>query len=104
MIIVMRAQRRNAKVPLRVGDVWVYIGPATEVTITGLEPRPTFQKPHSKAVTLGDGRTIAESTLRYAYQRKEEYLAYLPVVRSKCESAKRDGETAKVLQFTRRAV
>jgi hypothetical protein len=65
--------RRNAKVPLRIGDVWIYIGPATAVTIVRLAPRPTFQKPDSQAVTLDDGRTIAEATLRCAYQRLPEY-------------------------------
>ena len=90
--------------PLRVGDVWVYIGPATEFIIVGLAPRPTFQKPHAQAVTLNDGRTIAEATLRAAYQRKEEYLAYLPVLRSKWEAAKRElfGQSAEIIQLRRR--
>lgn len=68
-----RARRR--KVPLRIGDVWVLIGPKTEVTIVGLQPRPTPQKPDSQAVTLDDHRTIAEATLRCAYQRKPEHEA-----------------------------
>lgn len=64
---------RRVRVPLRVGDVWVLIGPRTEVVIRDLTPRPTAQKPDAHAVTLDDGRTLAESTLRYAYQRKAEH-------------------------------
>lgn len=70
-----RAVRRRA-VPLRVGDVWVQLGPATEVTIARLTPRPTVQRPRAHRVTLDDGRTIAESTLRGAYMRRQEYDAW----------------------------
>ena len=76
--------RRGARAPLRVGDVWVYVGPGTELTITGLAPRPTAQKPWSQAVTLSSGKTIAEATLRTAYMRQQEYLGvFMPQLREK---------------------
>lgn len=95
--------------PLRVGDVWIYIGPATAVRIVALAPRPTAQKPWSKAVTLDDGRTIAEATLRYAYMRKQEYLRWTRSVAAQWECAKAEffGQelpTAKVLEFRKREV
>lgn len=103
MALPIRRPRRNARVPLRVGDVWVRIGPATEFTITAMAPRPTFQKPYSQAVTLSDGRTITEATLRAGNQRKQEYMAYMPVLRAKWEAAKREffGQSAEVIQFRR---
>lgn len=105
-IVALRRARRNARVPLQVGDTWVYLGPATELVITGLAPRPTFQKPHSQAVTLSDGRTITEATLRYAYQRKQEYLARMVWLRGQWELAKAEffgqAKLAQVIQFPRR--
>lgn len=72
------------KVPLRIGDVWILIGPKREVRIIALRPRPTEQKPDSQAVTLDDGRTLAESSLRGSYMRKEEYEnVFLPQLRRK---------------------
>lgn len=100
----VRKLRERRRTPLRVGDVWIYLGPATEVRIIALAPRPTSQKPWSQAVTLNDGRTITEATLRSAHMRKQEYLAWLPSVANKWERAKAEffGEalpTAKVLKF-----
>lgn len=100
----VRKLRERRRVPLRVGDVWIYVGPATEVRIAALSPRPTSQKPRSQAVTLDDGRTIAEATLRFAYMRKQEYLAWVPSVANKWQRAKAEffGETlptATVLPF-----
>lgn len=102
----VRKLRERRRVPLRVGDVWIYVGPRTQVRIVALAPRPTSQKPWSQAVTLDDGRTIAEATLRSAYMRRQEYLAWLPSVANKWERAKAEffGEappTAKVLKFTK---
>lgn len=85
--MTVRKLRERRKVPLRVGDEWVYLGPATVVRIIRLSPRPTKQKPDSQAVTLDDGRTIAEATLRHAFQRKQEYLAYSPILARKLERA-----------------
>lgn len=81
-----RAVRRRA-VPLRVGDVWVQVGPETEVVITGLRPRPTVQKPRAQRVTLDDGRTIAEATLRYAYMRRPEYDEWVREIDAKWRDA-----------------
>lgn len=76
--------RKRRKVPLRVGDVWILIGPKREVRIISLRPRPTEQKPDSQAVTLDDGRTIAEATLRTAYMRRWEYEnIFLPALSRK---------------------
>lgn len=95
----------RARVPLRVGDVWVYIGPATEFRIAALEPRPTAQKPWSQAVTLSDGRVITEATLRYAFQRKPEYLASLPAIRAKWNASRNAwlGISAEVITLRPRA-
>lgn len=100
----VRKLRERRAVPLRVGDVWIYLGPATEVRIAALAPRPTSQKPRSQAVTLDDGRTIAEATLRFAYMRKQEYLRWIPSVQNKWDRAKAEFfgvamPTAKVLKF-----
>lgn len=83
--VATRAKRQA--VPLRVGDVWVYIGPATEVRIVALAPRPTLQRPKAHAVTLSDGTTIAESTLRFAYMRRQEYRAEAPIIEAKARAA-----------------
>lgn len=102
-----RIKRRNARVPLVVGETWVYLGPGTEYTITALRPRPTFQKPWSQAVTLSDGRTITEASLRYAYQRKQEYVERMVWLRGQWELAKAEffglaPSTAQVIPFPER--
>ena len=102
----VRKLRERRRVPLRLGDVWIYLGPATEHRITALASRPTFQKPWSQAVTLDGNHTICEATLRSSYQRKQEYIAYLPILRAKWERAKSEffGEPmpeGKVLQLRR---
>lgn len=79
--------RKNARVPLRVGDVWVLIGPKTEVTIKALAPRPTPQKPHAQAVTLEDGRTLAEATLRGNYMERARYARWLVGHAERCRLA-----------------
>ncbi len=97
--------RRNARVPLRIGDVWVLIGPTTYVSIVDLQPRPTFQKPHAHAVTLDDGRTIVEATLRGAYMRLQEYEdVFLPRLREKLRAAFNEDHDrrAEVIQFPKR--
>lgn len=100
--------KRRRKVPLRIGDIWVYLGPATEHRIIALEPRPTTQKPDSQAVTLDDGRTLAEATLRGSYQRKQEYIAYMPVLARKWQRATdeffgRRPRKARVIKFPKAA-
>lgn len=100
----VRKLRERRGVPLKVGDTWIYLGPATEVRIVELAPRPTASKPQAQAVTLDDGRTIAESTLRFAYMRKQEYLDSMPALALKLERTKAEffgqpAPTAKVLQF-----
>jgi len=101
-----KPERRRAT-PLRVGDVWVLIGPATEVTITELWPRPTAQKPHAMGVRLSNGNIIAEATLRYSYKRKQEYLAWSEETtqRFQREWERHFGtpRTAKVIPFKRRS-
>lgn len=102
----VRKLRKRRAVPLRVGDVWVLIGPATEERITALSPRPTAQKPKAQEVTLDGCHVITEATLRFAYMRKQEYLRWTGQVAVKFEAAKAEffGEpipTAKVLRFPR---
>lgn len=91
------------KVPLRIGDVWVLIGPGTHVTITELQPRPTSNKPHAQAVTLDDGRTIAEATLRGSYKRLPEYRAFCIDLGHRLREAFADyfepRKTGQVIQF-----
>lgn len=99
--------RERRRVPLRVGDRWIHIGPATVVRIVALAPRPTSQKPWSQAVTLNDGRTIAEATLRHAYMREQEYKKFCGELSVKWERATAEffgtpPSTAKVIPFQRR--
>lgn len=101
----VRKIRRRRAVPLRVGDVWVLLGPGTEERITALKPRPTAQKPHAQEVTLDGCHVLAEATLRFAYMRKQELQSrFLPELGLKLERAKAEffGEpapTAKILRF-----
>lgn len=99
-------KRKRARVPLRVGDVWVLLGPQTCVEITALQPRSTFQKPHAQAVTLHDGRTIAESTLRGSYMRRHEYeTVFLPQLRAKLRAAFPERcKSAEVIRLSRARV
>jgi hypothetical protein len=66
----VRKLRERRAVPLRVGDVWVLIGPGTRERITALEPRPTAQKPQAQLVTLDGSHVITEATLRSSYKLK----------------------------------
>jgi len=103
----VRKLRERRAIPLRVGDLWVLIGPGSEERITALELRPTAQKPMAQLVTLDVYHVITEATLRSAYMRKLEYrLRFLPELALKWERGKAEffGEpapTAKVLQFKR---
>jgi hypothetical protein len=94
---------RPRKAPLAVGDAWVLLGPGTEVTITALRPKPTNQKPGAQAVTLNDGRTIAEATLRSSYMRRREYTdVFLPNLRRKLRAMFPErAPSATVLPFRR---
>lgn len=103
----VRKLRERRRVPLRIGDIWIYIGPATQHRIVALAPRPTFQKPWSQAVTLDDGRTITEATLRGAYKRKQEYQVFAremdeKFARARAEFFDEKVPTAKIYSFPRR--
>lgn len=97
--------RKRCKVPLRIGDFWILIGPRREVRIIALSPRPTQQKPDSQAVTLDDGRTIAEATLRTSYMRRWEYEnIFLPALSRKLRALFPERcQSAVVIQFPKAA-
>lgn len=105
--MTVRKLRVRRAVPLRVGDVWVLIGPATAERITALAPRPTAQKPKAQEVTLDGCHVITEATLRGSYKRLPEYRAFRRELSVKWQHSVAEvfGEkppTAKVLKFPAR--